>query len=147
MRSKLLLTQAQLNALACLGGYVKMDFVTQNAGVSGDHYALNTNIVGAVKEVPVVSSSFTPGVTGIGLGGLQADQPYFITVSWTGGNSNPTFTADWIAAHKASSIFEKSLCSKGQQQGTNAWCYFQTGSSRHSLTGGAVLLGGTYDIR
>ncbi|HSW66769.1 MAG TPA: hypothetical protein VLI54_06550 [Bacillota bacterium] len=146
-------TQAQLNALACHGGYLKVDFVTQNAGLSGANYTLSTNVPGAVKEVPVYNTSFYPGATGIYAASLQADQTYYVTATWTGGNAAATFSANWVAAHAASSnLIEKDLCKKGTAQGTFAWCYFATvvypgGSYTHSLTGGYVPLGGTYTIQ
>jgi hypothetical protein len=141
-------TQSQLNALACQGGYLRIDNVVQNAGVSGNQYALSTTGLGTTKEVPVVSSSFTPGVTFVAVSSLQAGKTYTMTTTWQGGTAVPTFTTDWIGSHWATSTFEKSLCQKGQAQGTVAWCVFQTGQDRHSLTGGNVALdGSTYTIR
>ncbi|HSW98417.1 MAG TPA: hypothetical protein VLF71_01120 [Candidatus Saccharimonadales bacterium] len=141
------LTQTQLNALQCLGGYLKMDFTTQNAGVSGDNYTLTTN-TGGVKDSPPLGSGFTPGITAVGLGSLVAGKLYTVTTTWTGGTAVPTFTADWIGAHWAASFFEKSLCQSGQNKGTQAWCVFQTGTFRHSLTGGIVPAdGSTYQLQ
>lgn len=145
-------TQAQLSALACLGGYLKIDNVVQNAGVSGTNYTLSTNLPGATKEVPIVNTSFTPGATGIAVSALQPNQSYFVTVSWTGGNAGVTFSTNWIGAHWATSMFERSTCQKGQMQGTNAWCVFATtqypsGSYTHSLTGDNVALGSTYSLQ
>jgi hypothetical protein len=141
-------TQAQLNALACLGGYLKIDFVVQNAGVSGTAYALTTNVSSSVKEVPFVSSSFIPGATYIAITALQAGHTYYVTTTWTGGNAAPTFTANWVGAHFANSMFEKSLCKNGTNTGGMAWCVFATseypdGSYTHSLTNGNVALDGT----
>lgn len=145
-------TQTQLNALACLGGYLKIDNVVQNAGVSGTNYTLSTDIPGAAKEVPIINTSFTPGATGIAVSALQPNQPYFVTVSWTGGNTGATLSTNWSGAHWANSMFERSTCQKGQAQGTSAWCVFTTtqypsGSYAHSLTGGNVALGGTYSLQ
>jgi hypothetical protein len=140
-------TQAQLNALVCLGGYLKIDFVVQNAGVSGTAYTLSTN-VGSVKEVPLVSSSFIPGATYIAATALQAGSTYYVTTAWTGGNATPTFSANWVGAHYASSMFEKNICKNGTNTGGMAWCVFATsqypnGSYTHSLTNGSVALDGT----
>ena len=139
------LTQTQMNALQCLGGYLKMDFTSLDAGVSGGNYTLTTNVP-SVKDIAIVlgsNSGFTPGVTGVGLGSLVAGHSYTVTATWTGGNAHPTFSADWIGAHVATSFFEKSTCQRGQSQGTQAWCFFQTSTFRHSLTGGYVAADGS----
>lgn len=123
----------------------------QSAGVAGTSYTLSTNIPDATKEVPLVNTSFTPGATDIAVSALQPNQPYFVTVSWTGGNVSASFNIEWSGAHWATSMFERATCQKGQAQGTNAWCVFTTtyypGQYTHSLTDGNVALGGTYTIR
>lgn len=144
------MTQTQLNALVCNGGYLKVDFVTQNSGLtSSAPYDLSTNVPGAIEEVVGSTSPFTPGATAIAVSGLNANYPYYVTVTWTGGNSNATFTADWVKSHWASQLnaYEKQRCNNGNNAGGWAWCVFQTGTSRHSLTGGNVALGGTYNVQ
>jgi len=144
------MTQAQLNALACSGGYARVAFVTQNSGVPASQaFTLSTNISSPIKDVAApTASTFAPGAA-FAVSSLNANQPYNLTVSWTGGNSNATFTSDWIGAHWASQLnaFERNRCNNGQSQGGWSWCVYQTGASRHSLTGGNVALGGTYPVQ
>ncbi|MET0779513.1 MAG: hypothetical protein ABWY71_01625 [Candidatus Saccharimonadales bacterium] len=140
------MTSAQVASLRACGVYLEVNFVVQNAGVSGGNFTYSTNLPGAIKDVPLLPSAFSPGVTRVSTSSVGAGQQYFVTVNWTGGNSSPTFSADFIASHQASNNYlnnpvEANACANGVAQGNLAFCVFQT--ARHQLLGGNVALNGS----
>jgi hypothetical protein len=129
------ISQTRLNELACHGGYVKIDFAVNSAGVSGAQYSVETNITTQpVLNQSPVSGSFDPGIIGVAVTAFMPNQAYHLTVTWTSSTS-ATFTARFGPQRRAGGFNELQWCQRAYYM-----CWLSPyGPYPHVLTGPAPV--------
>jgi hypothetical protein len=154
------LDQSQLDGLRQQGAYLELDFIAYDAGIAGDSgdYELYTNIPGALKDVPFLDRTFTPGVTAIETAKLQAGTHYYATIKWySSGLTTPQISVDFVPSRWAGSDVARNWgeqivsCANGFINTEYAWCIFPIEGARHKLLsplhGGLVPAdGSTYSL-
>ncbi len=134
------LTQAEKNALSCVGPYLELDFrlFGFNTPSEWDGYSVYTDIPGAIHDTAKSDGAdeATPAVTRIKASELTVDHEYYATVSFFGLplSGAPQVSIQWVPSYWASSAPQKLLCATAGLIYGDAMCIF--GKTRVYLSDG-----------